>query len=75
MKCIFIEGIIHSFIRSKIKNNIYSYEKKECVICMEFDKKIIFYPCKHYYCCTYCSKSFEFCPICRSNIIFKITYD
>ena len=75
MKCVFIEGIIHSFIRLIIKNDIYSYEYTECAICMEFNKEIIFYPCRHFYCCKLCSKLFESCPICRSLIIFKVKHD
>ena len=72
MKCRFIEQMIHFFLKLRFNDNVYSYNDDECAICMEFDKEIIFYPCKHYYCCKYCSKSFELCPICRSVIIYKI---
>lgn len=72
MVCRFLENIIHFFIRLSIKKNLYSYNNNECIICMEFNKDIIFYPCKHYYCCKSCSKSINLCPICRSIIIFKI---
>jgi hypothetical protein len=72
MECRFLKNIIHYFIRLTVKHNIYSDTDKECTICMENNKEIMFYPCKHYYCCTYCSKLFDLCPICRKIILFKI---
>jgi hypothetical protein len=75
MKCRFIEHLLHFFIKLKGKNYVYSNNDDECAICMEFNKEIIFYPCRHFYCCTLCSKSFDLCPICRSIILFKINND
>ena len=75
MTCVTIEKIIHFFIKLRFNKKLYSNGDDECSICMEFDKEIIFYPCKHYYCCKYCSKLLESCPICRSIIIFKIKHD
>ena len=72
MKCVTIEKIIHFFIKLRFNKKLYSSDNDECSICMECDKEIIFYPCRHYYCCKSCSKSFELCPICRSIIIYKI---
>ena len=73
MKCITIEKIIHFYIKLKFNKKIYRNDDiNECIICMEDKKNIIFYPCKHYYCCDLCSKYIKLCPICRSEIIFKI---
>lgn len=72
MKCRFLKNIIHFFIRLLIKNKYYSDNNTECIICMEKNKEVIFYPCKHYYCCKICGDLFDLCPICRSAIFFKV---
>lgn len=74
-KCVVIRYIIHFFLKilflSK-KNDIFSSDDTECSICMEFDKTIIFYPCKHFHCCEFCSMQIKLCPICREIIQYKI---
>ena len=72
MKCIFLDKIIHFFIKLRFTNNVYSNNDDECAICMEYNKEIIFYPCGHFYCCKFCSKKFDLCPICRCRIMYKI---
>lgn len=44
----------------------------ECVICMEFECKIIFLPCGHLCCCDQCEKSIQMCPMCRALIEQRI---
>ena len=40
--------------------------------CLTFDKSILFFPCKHIFCCEKCSKKLDNCPICRTEISEKI---
>lgn len=44
----------------------------ECVVCMEFESKIIFLPCGHLCCCDRCEKSIQMCPMCRALIDQRI---
>eukprot|EP00033_Pygsuia_biforma_P003854 GCRY01004222.1.p1 GENE.GCRY01004222.1~~GCRY01004222.1.p1 ORF type:complete len:201 (-),score=1.71 GCRY01004222.1:27-629(-) len=45
----------------------------ECKICMDAKTNVIFIPCKHYVCCSECSRRLTRCPICRTKIRQKIT--
>lgn len=72
MECKIIENIIHFFIKLFINKKIYSDNDPECIICMDNKKQIIFYPCRHLYCCKLCSKILDLCPICKSAILYKI---
>lgn len=69
--CIFLNNILLYFLKAT-KNNIFSSNFVDCIICMDADKNIIFYPCKHYYCCSKCSTNLKLCPICRNRIKLKI---
>ena len=71
--CIFINNII-LFCLNLTEDNIYASNLIECAICMDKNKQIIFYPCKHFYCCDNCSKLLKLCPICCSIINIKIKY-
>ena len=44
----------------------------KCGTCLTFDKSILFFPCKHIFCCEKCSKKLDNCPICRTEISEKI---
>jgi hypothetical protein len=41
---------------------------KLCAVCMEREREIVFDGCKHYVCCTDCSRRCTSCPICRVPI-------
>ena len=52
---------------------IHTYEdSKECIICMDSLKQIVFGPCGHFYTCETCSSKVKLCPICRTNITNRI---
>lgn len=55
----------------EIKAKYDKRSKKDCVICIECPKSVIFLPCKHFSCCERCS-NLEYCPICRTEIANKI---
>lgn len=44
----------------------------ECVVCMEFESKIIFLPCGHLCCCDQCETNIQLCPMCRALIEQRI---
>lgn len=69
--CIFLNNLI-IYLLKLTEGNIFSSNYIDCIICMDADKNVVFYPCKHFYCCNKCSKSLKLCPICRSEIILKI---
>jgi len=71
--CIFINNIILYFL-NLTEQNIYTSDFIECTICMDKNKNIIFYPCRHFYCCSHCSKSLDICPICRCDIHIKLQF-
>ena len=75
-----IENIIE-----KQKNTLKTQEEKKkkineirelnvCIICMEFQRNIMFYPCNHLICCEKCSneKVRDECPECKKKIEDKI---
>jgi len=71
MQCKFFNDIILFFIMLD-PTQVFTSNLDECSICMDNDKQIIFYPCKHYHCCSQCSKLCNICPICRHSIYFKV---
>ena len=75
-----IESIIE-----KQKNTLKTQEEKKkkineirelnvCIICMEFQRNIMFYPCNHLICCEKCAneKVNDECPECKKKIEDKI---
>jgi hypothetical protein len=44
----------------------------DCVVCMAFQKDVVFAPCGHYCCCSTCATTVKTrqgnCPICRGRI-------
>uniref|UniRef100_A0A336LWP4 CSON006581 protein n=1 Tax=Culicoides sonorensis TaxID=179676 RepID=A0A336LWP4_CULSO len=44
----------------------------ECVICMDAQVKVLFFPCGHLCCCVNCQINLEECPMCRGNIERRI---
>jgi ATP-dependent DNA helicase PIF1 len=45
---------------------------KECVVCMQAQRNILFLPCKHLCVCNICDKMCDNCPICRVKIDEKM---
>ena len=45
-------------------------ESFTCIVCFERERKVIFYPCKHYLCCSECIV--KECPNCYVNIEKKL---
>lgn len=50
------------------KENESLKDKQLCKVCMERDVEVIFYPCKHFVCCSSCGTGLSLCPICRKQI-------
>lgn len=48
-------------------------EEHCCVICSELQKSVLFLPCRHLCTCESCSNQVQLCPICRANIVEKVT--
>jgi len=48
-------------------------EESDCAICLSSPKDTVFAPCGHYYCCSSCSVHLKICPICRGNIVAKVS--
>ena len=42
-------------------------ESRQCSICLENEKNIMFLPCKHLYCCSTCASQLTECSICRKS--------
>lgn len=40
----------------------------ECVVCLSFERDIVFLPCKHCCTCTSCGLSFDNCVYCRTPV-------
>jgi len=49
-------------------------EELRCVICMVNKRKTIILPCQHSHVCIKCVKRLDKCPVCRENIVSKISY-
>jgi baculoviral IAP repeat-containing protein 7/8 len=41
---------------------------KECIICLSFERNMLFIPCKHCCTCTSCGLMFDYCVYCRAPI-------
>lgn len=55
----------------------HSDEKKsklgpECIICLDKNRGVCFYPCEHLLVCTNCAAANTNCPLCRSEIHFAV---
>jgi len=48
-------------------------EERNCVVCMEMEKKVLLLPCKHVCLCEGCSVNVDVCPLCRAMIKEKTT--
>jgi hypothetical protein len=67
------EKLIHNFYSRNSEFIKYLNEncliKKECIICMDREREIIFAPCGHFILCKECnSKIKEKCPYCNYKI-------
>lgn len=54
-------------------------EEKQCLICFENQKKVVFIPCNHLSCCLACTKAImkkqRECPVCKQHIAdFQIVF-
>jgi hypothetical protein len=47
-------------------------EKLLCDVCLQRNKCVIFYPCRHKTACQSCADKVLICPICRTNIQERI---
>eukprot|EP01000_Liburna_glaciale_P003784 NODE_3185_length_485_cov_774.165138_g2542_i0.p1 GENE.NODE_3185_length_485_cov_774.165138_g2542_i0~~NODE_3185_length_485_cov_774.165138_g2542_i0.p1 ORF type:complete len:150 (-),score=76.09 NODE_3185_length_485_cov_774.165138_g2542_i0:34-462(-) len=43
-----------------------------CVVCMESQKEVIFYPCRHKVACRGCAEKVGQCPMCRADVVDRI---
>lgn len=41
-----------------------------CQICMDSELSTVFSPCGHMYCCNECAAKLNFCPLCKTWILF-----
>ena len=39
-----------------------------CRVCMDSKVQVIFWPCKHFVCCTDCGPALRHCPVCRARV-------
>lgn len=71
---VFITDPIPIYDKSILDNlKIYeSNEDNDCIICLDIQKNTILVPCGHYILCTTCSNKISICPLCRSNITYRI---
>jgi len=68
--CPFVQGVSNNVPIEEDKIDGYdSIEPidRECVVCLENTKKVIFIPCSHISCCLACARRVETCPICRKS--------
>lgn len=47
-------------------------QSKECGVCFEKERSIVFQPCMHLLCCDNCADSFEICPSCQCKVDIRI---
>ncbi|CAE7905413.1 rngB [Symbiodinium microadriaticum] len=47
-------------------------EEQCCVVCSEFQKTVLFMPCRHLCTCRDCAAPLQLCPICRTSIEEKL---
>lgn len=58
---------------TSIQENTQRMNTTECVVCMDSQCDIIFFPCGHLCCCAICTEMITSeCPMCRSEISRKI---
>jgi hypothetical protein len=68
-------SLINKSIHKIFTNDDDNDDNKDiCVVCLENQKYYVFGQCGHYYTCKLCSDKLKTCPICRSEIEFKIPY-
>ena len=62
--------IISNYTKMKIYED---KDSKECIICMDEDKTMVFAPCGHYCACKKCCENviniIGTCPLCRGQVI------
>ncbi|EFC44201.1 predicted protein [Naegleria gruberi] len=53
-----------------IENELSDREDRErnCIVCMENQREIVFLQCKHFITCSSCADQLRECPICRQSI-------
>merc|ERR1712217_855428 len=47
-------------------------EERVCVVCSEWEKTMLFLPCRHLCTCETCAAQLSQCPICRADIDSKV---
>jgi len=48
-------------------------QERNCVVCLEKERKVLLLPCKHVCLCESCSVNVDVCPLCRAIINSKTT--
>eukprot|EP01001_Neometanema_parovale_P005828 NODE_2230_length_1473_cov_82.120741_g2118_i0.p1 GENE.NODE_2230_length_1473_cov_82.120741_g2118_i0~~NODE_2230_length_1473_cov_82.120741_g2118_i0.p1 ORF type:complete len:399 (-),score=33.05 NODE_2230_length_1473_cov_82.120741_g2118_i0:158-1354(-) len=46
---------------------------RECIVCLDALRDVVFLPCRHSVCCQTCARSLTKCPLCRQDIASFIT--
>jgi len=77
IRCLTYPILRMDYIIRNISNEISPDPKSdpnqlECTICMDGQKNMLLFPCKHLSCCENCSLKISTCPICRSHITKKM---
>lgn len=44
-------------------------ESRQCKVCFDCPRTVVFQPCSHLVCCPACAKRVESCPVCRKPIL------
>ena len=82
--CIYIRPIHHREILISDNEELQSpsisiitsnlFNERLCVICLSYERNVVFTPCNHMCTCIECglNTSIQTCPICRSNIQDKL---
>ena len=54
---------------NKNTTNITESNTRICVVCLDKERKVQFFPCNHASCCIECSTALNDCPVCRQKIV------
>ena len=51
-----------------------TYSEDTCVVCMDDQPSVLFYPCNHNFTCFDCANKINKCPYCKANILYRFPY-
>ena len=66
-------GVCDVPVANKLKTYIATdgfSDELVCLICMDNELSTVFSPCGHMYCCNECASKLNFCPLCKTWILF-----